>query len=59
VDPVSDPLLLRKAGSAGNRIWTSGSVARNSDHYTTEVVALRLLRISIYVTMGRINLMLF
>jgi hypothetical protein len=27
-----DPLLLRKSGSAGNRTWTSGSVARNSDH---------------------------
>jgi hypothetical protein len=26
VDPVSDPLLLRKSGSAGNRIQTSGSV---------------------------------
>jgi hypothetical protein len=28
VDPVPDPLLLRKSGSAGNRTWTSGSVAR-------------------------------
>jgi hypothetical protein len=32
VDPVPDPLLLRKSGSAGNRNRTSGSVARNSDH---------------------------
>jgi hypothetical protein len=32
VDPVPDPLLLRKSGSAGNRTPTSGSVARNSDH---------------------------
>jgi hypothetical protein len=32
VDAVPDPLLLRKFGSAGNRIWTSWSVARNSDH---------------------------
>jgi hypothetical protein len=32
VDPVPDPLLLRKCGSAGNRTRTSGSVARNSDH---------------------------
>jgi hypothetical protein len=32
VDPVSDPLLLRKSGSAGNGTRTSGSVARNSDH---------------------------
>jgi hypothetical protein len=30
VDPVSDPLLLRKSGSAGNRTRTSGYVARNS-----------------------------
>jgi hypothetical protein len=28
VDPVPDPLLLRKSGSAGNRTRTSGSVAR-------------------------------
>jgi hypothetical protein len=40
VDPVPDPLLLRKPGSAGNRTRTSGSVARNSDHYTTEAVIL-------------------
>jgi hypothetical protein len=32
VDPVPDPLLLRKCGSAGNRTRTSGSVAKNSDH---------------------------
>jgi hypothetical protein len=32
VDPVSDPLLLRKSGSVGKRTRTSGSVARNSDH---------------------------
>jgi hypothetical protein len=32
VDPVPDPLLLRKSGSAGNRTRTAGSVARNSDH---------------------------
>jgi hypothetical protein len=29
VDPVPDPLLLRKSGSAGNRNRTPGSVARN------------------------------
>jgi hypothetical protein len=34
-DPVTHPLLIRKSGSAGNRTQTSGSVARNSDHYTT------------------------
>jgi hypothetical protein len=32
VDPVPDPLLLRKSGSSGNRTQTSGSVGRNSDH---------------------------
>jgi hypothetical protein len=32
VDPVPDPLLLSKSGSAGNRTPTSESVARNSDH---------------------------
>jgi hypothetical protein len=31
VYPVPDPLLLRKFGSAGNRTWTSGSVARNPE----------------------------
>jgi hypothetical protein len=34
VDPVPDPILLRKSGSSGNR--TSESVARNSGHKTTE-----------------------
>jgi hypothetical protein len=32
VDPAPDPLLLRKPGSAENRIQTSESVARNFDH---------------------------
>jgi hypothetical protein len=36
VDPVPDPLLLGKSSSAGNRTRTSGSVARNSDSWTTE-----------------------
>ena len=31
MDPVPDPLLLRKSGSAGNRTRDSVSVARNSD----------------------------
>jgi hypothetical protein len=35
VDPVPDPLLLKKNGSGWNRTRTSGSVARNSGHYTT------------------------
>jgi hypothetical protein len=30
VDPVPDPLLLRKSGSAGNQTRTFGSVARKS-----------------------------
>jgi hypothetical protein len=32
VDSISDPLLLRKSGSAGIEPRTSGSVVRNSDH---------------------------
>jgi hypothetical protein len=32
VETVTDPLLLRKSGSAGNRTRTSGAVARNPDH---------------------------
>jgi hypothetical protein len=36
VGPVPDPLLLRTCGSAGNQPRASGSVARNSDHRTTE-----------------------
>jgi hypothetical protein len=32
VDPVPDPLLLRKSGIAGNWTWTSGSVDKNPDH---------------------------
>jgi hypothetical protein len=38
VDPVPGPLLLRKSCSAGNRTRASGSVARNSDHWTKEAV---------------------
>jgi hypothetical protein len=40
VDPVPDPLLLRKPNRAGIKTGTSGSVARNSDHKTTEAVLL-------------------
>jgi hypothetical protein len=32
VDPIPDPLLLGKFGSAGNRIRTPGSETKNSDH---------------------------
>jgi hypothetical protein len=42
VDPVPDPLILRKSGSAGNRTRTSGSVARNSAQETTQAVYLKL-----------------
>jgi hypothetical protein len=38
VDPVPDLLFLMISGSAGNRTRTSGSVARNFDHLTTEAV---------------------
>jgi hypothetical protein len=38
VDPVPDPLLLKMSGSAENQNRTSGSVARNSEHYTTEAL---------------------
>jgi hypothetical protein len=31
MDPVPNPLLLRKSGSARNRTRISGVVARNSD----------------------------
>jgi hypothetical protein len=44
VDPVPDPLLPRKSGSAGNRIRVSGPVARNSDDYTIEVEVEVILR---------------
>jgi hypothetical protein len=37
VNPVPDPLLFF-SGSAGNRTRASGSVAKNSDHWTTEAV---------------------
>jgi hypothetical protein len=38
MDPVPDPLFLRKSGRAGNRTRISGYVARNSDHSTTDAV---------------------
>jgi hypothetical protein len=43
MDAVPDPLLLRKSGSAGNRARASGSVARNSDHLTTETVSATIM----------------
>jgi hypothetical protein len=59
VDPVADPLLLRKSGNAGNRTQTSGSVARDSDHQTTEAVYFLLhnvYKFSLYVTGNTIPL---
>jgi hypothetical protein len=47
VDPVPDPLLLRKSGSAGIEPGTSGSVDRKSDHWTTEAVSGRYREIKI------------
>jgi hypothetical protein len=38
VNPVPDPLLLRKSGSAGNRAWDLWLAAKNSDYKTTEAV---------------------
>jgi hypothetical protein len=49
VGPVLDPLFLRKSGSAGNRTRTSGSLAMNSGHYTTEAVYFLLHNIHIYI----------
>jgi hypothetical protein len=46
VDPVSDPLLLRKSGSVGSRTRASGYVARNFDRQTTEVVGDGILKTS-------------
>jgi hypothetical protein len=38
VDPVPDLLLLGKSGSDGNRTQAPGSVVKNYDYETTEVV---------------------
>jgi hypothetical protein len=40
VNPIPDTLLLGKSGGAGNRIRTSGSVARNFDNWTTEALTI-------------------
>jgi hypothetical protein len=40
VDPVPNPLRLRKSGSAGNRARTSGSAAENSDHQLAQIKCL-------------------
>jgi hypothetical protein len=57
VDSVPDSLVFRKFGSARNRTRTSGSVARNSEHQTTEAVYFLLHNIykkSSYLTGNRI-----
>jgi uncharacterized protein YcbK (DUF882 family) len=59
VDTVPEPLLLCKSGSAGNPIRTSGSVARNSDHQTTEAVYFllrNLYHLGSYLTGSTIHL---
>jgi hypothetical protein len=54
VDLVPDPRLLWICGSAGNRARTSGSVARKSDHWTTEAVENELpLPITEHRLLGR------
>jgi hypothetical protein len=53
VDPVPDPVLLRKFGTAGNRTRTSRYADRDSDHKTTEVVYFLLhtiYKFSTYLT---------
>jgi hypothetical protein len=50
---VPDPPVLRKPGRAGNRNRSSGSVARNSDYQTTEVV-LQLLHLAKIVANGAV-----
>jgi hypothetical protein len=50
VDPVPDPLLFRKSGSAGHRTLTSGSVARNPALKTTEAVYFLLHNIYIFIS---------
>jgi hypothetical protein len=39
VDPVPDPLLLRKSGS----VWNRSQEARNCDHQTTEAVIIIII----------------
>jgi hypothetical protein len=57
--PIPDPLLLRNSGGAGNRTQTSGSVARNTEYYTTEAVYFLLHNIykfSSYLTGNTMHL---
>jgi hypothetical protein len=43
VDPVPDPLLLRKSGSSGIRTRTSESVHMKYDYWTKEAVLKRYI----------------
>jgi hypothetical protein len=54
VHPVPDSLHFFFSGSAGNRTRASGSVAKNSDHQTTEVVTYALYRAE-YITTKYLN----
>jgi hypothetical protein len=56
VDPVPDPLRLKKSGSAGNLTRTSRSVARNSGHYVTEAVSTVIALMIIYIHMNPIGM---
>jgi hypothetical protein len=55
---VPDPLLVIKSRSAQNQTRTSGSVARNSDHWITEAVCFLLHNIykfSSYLTASTLH----
>jgi hypothetical protein len=56
MDPVPEPLLLRKSGSVESRTRTSGSVARNSDQYTTDAVLFVCCKESLKVQFPHGNL---
>jgi hypothetical protein len=53
VDPVTDPLLLRKSGSTGNPTRDPGSVARNSKHLTTEAMQGQIMKPNVPVALDR------
>jgi hypothetical protein len=62
VDPVPDSLVLRKYGSVGDLIWTSGSVARNAmfcvtclvSKYMQEVTLAFNMRVSCRIRKGNL-----
>jgi hypothetical protein len=43
VEPVPDPLLLRKTGSTGNRTRACGSVAKEVNTFLVQQLNCRLL----------------